>query len=160
MAKLYNLLTKRGQLFAFLLGLIIVLIFFLNVTANADAFEMMSDEDQKTATLFDFGLKTTIFLIILNAVVAVLFGLWFLVKEPKRSIKMIIGFAVVLLIGFIAYSSADPGFDGPLLLTLERFEISEGVSKLISAGLSTTLILGGLAALAIVVGEVINIFKN
>ncbi|TVR83879.1 MAG: hypothetical protein EA409_02210 [Saprospirales bacterium] len=160
MAKLYNILLKRGQLLAFSLGLIIVLIFFFTITANVDAFEMMNEEDQKTATLFDFGLRATIFLIFLNAVIAVLFGLWFLVKEPKRSIKMIIGFALVLIIGFIAYSSADPGFDGPMLTTLERFNISEGVSKLISAGLSTTLILGGLAAFAIVVGEVINIFKN
>jgi len=160
MANLYKILTKHGQLFAFLLGLVVVIIFFFITTANVDAFEMMDEEDQKTATLFDFGLQATIVLIIANAVIAVLFGIWFLIKEPKRSLKMIIGLIVVLIIGLITYSAADPGLDGPIADTLYDFDISEGVSKLVSAGLTTTLILGGAAALAIVVGEIINMFKN
>ncbi len=160
MAKLYKLMTKHGQLFAFLLGLLIVAIFFVTITTNVDAFEMMDEEDQAEATLFDFGLRATITLIIVNAIIALLFGIWFLIKEPKRSLKMIIGFVVLIVVFLITYNSADPGFDGPIANTLKQFDITENVSRLVSAGLTTTLILGGLAALSIVVGEIYNLFKN
>ncbi len=160
MAKFYKIMTKHGQLFAFLLGLLIVAIFFVNITTNVDAFEMMDEEDQAEATLFDFGLRATIILIIVNAFIALLFGIWFLIKEPKRSLKVIIGFVVLLVVLLITYNAADPGFDGPIASTLEQFDITESISRLVSAGLTTTLILGGLAALAIVAGEIYNLFKN
>lgn len=160
MANLYNLLTKRGQLFAFLLGLIIALIFFGIVTAGSAEFEMLSEEDQEQSNLFNFGLYAAIYLVIINAVIALLFGVWFLIREPKRSIQMLIGLGIILVIWFITYSTADPGFSGPIASTLEEFDISEGVSKFVSAGLSTALILAALASISIIVAEIINLFKN
>ena len=160
MVKLYKFFTKYGQLVAIGLGGLIALIYFFSINAGIDQFEIMSDEEQFESTIFDFGLNAAIYLVIICAIIAAAFGIWFLVREPKKSIKFIVGLIIVLIIGLITYSAADPGFDTPMLATLERFDISEGVSKFVSAGLTTTLILGGLAALSIVVAEVYNLIKN
>jgi hypothetical protein len=160
MVKLYNFFTKYGQLLAIGLGGLVALIYFFRINSSIDQFEAMELEDQYQSTIFDFGLNAAIYLIIICAIIAVIFGIWFLISQPKKSIKLVGGLIVIFIIGLIAYSSADAGFDSPIVTTLERFDISEGVSKFVSAGLSTTLILGAIAALSIVVAEVINLFKS
>lgn len=160
MVKLYNIFTKYGQLFAIGLGGLIALIYFFIINSRIDRFEAMDQEEQFQSSIFDFGLNAAIYLIIICAIVALIFGVWFLINEPKRSIKLLGGLIVIFIIGLITYSSADAGFDSPIVGTLERFDISEGVSKFVSAGLSTTLILAAIAAVSIVVAEVVNLFKS
>lgn len=160
MANLYKIFTKYGQLFAIGLGGLIALIFFLGVNRGSDQFDNLTLEEQFESNIFDFGLYAAIYLIIICAIIAVIFGIWFLINEPRRSIQLIGGLVVLIVLGFIMYATADPGFDSPMLGTLERFDISEGVSKFVSAGLSTTIILIAVAAFSIVVAEIINLFKS
>jgi len=47
----------------------------------------------------------------------------------------------------------------PLYETITEFEIDDTTSKLISAGIKTTLTTLALGALALVVSEVLNFFK-
>nr|MBS0038444.1 hypothetical protein [Saprospiraceae bacterium] len=160
MSKLYNILIKHGQLFAIILSVLIVGIFFLIVTSGSETFDQLPEEEQYLSTIFDFGLYAAFYLIIINAIIALAFGVWFIIAEPKRSLKLIIGLVVLIVFGLILYSTADAGLDGPIAGTLSRFDISEGVSRFVSAGLSTTIVLIALAALSIVVAEVINLIKN
>ena len=161
MSKLYNILIKHGQLFAIVLSALIVGVFFLIITAGSAEFEALPDEEQYKSNIFDFGLYSAFYLVIINALIALAFGIWFLIREPKRSIKMIIGLVVLFVFGLILYSTAESGLDdGPIASTLENFDISDEVSRLVSAGLTTTITLIALAALSIVVAEIINLFKN
>jgi hypothetical protein len=92
-------------------------------------------------------------------VVAVLFGIYQMVTNPKAAIKAIIGIAILLVLFFALYSTSSPESTGIVANAVEKFGITDGQSQFISAGIKSTLILGGLAALAFVVSEITNLFK-
>ena len=67
----------------------------------------------------------------------------------------------IAAIFFALYSSSSSDLDAasPIYKTLMEFEVGENVSKLISGGIKTTVILGAISALSMIVMEVYNIFK-
>lgn len=156
---MYNLLVRRGDTIAFVVGIVISLIFILLALGGLDEFNSLSKMDQKAANIFNFGLYAAIFLTIIAAAVWILFGLFQLVTNLKGSMKFLLAFGIVLILFFIFYSMADPGMTGLLQGTLEKFDITEGISKLISAALSTGLTLIILAAASFIIFELINLFK-
>ncbi len=156
---MYNILTKHGQLIAFAIGLIVIVAFFLGVFGGLDGFNALTKEDKGTTTIFDTGLYLTIALLILCAVAAVLFGIYQMVTNPKGAIKGIIGLVVLGVIFAALYSMSPAETSGPVGRAVEKFNVSDSESKIISAGIKSTLILGGLAALAFVVSEIRNFFK-
>ena len=44
-------------------------------------------------------------LVILTAVITILFPVWFMIKNPKNSIKIFIGIGLMVVLAIIAYSS-------------------------------------------------------
>ncbi len=156
---MYKLLTKHGQLGAFAIGLIIIVIFFISVFGGLDGFNALTKEDKGTTTIFDAGLYLTVALLVLCAVAAVIFGIWQMVTNPKGAIKGIVGLIVLGVIFGALYSMSDSETSGAVGRAIEKFNVTEGQSKLISAGIKSTLILGCLAALAFVVSEIRNFFK-
>ena len=156
---MYAFLNKYGQVAAFGLGLLITVLFILSVTAGVGDFNAMSDEDKLNTGIFNLGLGAAIFLVILCAVAIILFGVFFIVKHPKSSIRNIIPFLALFLVFIIAYAMATPAEGGAMATLAERFSLTDNQEKIISGGLTTALILFAGAGLAFAVSEIRNFFK-
>ncbi|MBX2814758.1 MAG: hypothetical protein KTR24_02125 [Saprospiraceae bacterium] len=156
---MYKLFTKHGQLFAFGIALLVIVLFLVQVLGGIDGFNGLAKEDRGSTTIFDMGLQLTIGLLIICAVVAVLFGIYQMVTNPKAAIKGIAALVILGVLFFALYSSSEAETTGIVGNAAEEFKVSDGSSKIISAGLKSTLILAGLAAAAFVVSEVRNFFK-
>ncbi len=156
---MYKALTKYGQLGAFLIGLIVIVAYLASVFGGLEGFNALAKEDRGTTGIFDTGLYLTIALFIVCAVAAVLFGLYHMITNPKGALKAIIGIAVLLILFFALYSTSTPENSGIVANAVEKFGLTSGESQFISAAIKSTLILGGLAALAFIVSEITNLFK-
>jgi len=166
---MYQLLAKRGQLFAIILGAGVTLIYLITVlsglsakgySASDDLVQVLKNDaiDEKF-DFFNLGLQMTIALIGIALAAAVLFGIWQLLTNIKGSMKIIIALAVIIGVFFALYSTSDTDRAGILGPTLQEFDITDNVSKLISGGLKTTLLLAGGAVVSMVLLEIYNIFK-
>ena len=164
---MYKLLTKYGQTGALLVGVAVTAIFLITVMTGLSSagYDMgtdlnaLDDEAKAAIGFFDAGLWLSIILAVIAIVLAfVIFGVWDLIKYPKQAIKFLIGFVVLLVIFFILYSSANPevvGFEDKMM----ENKITPNISKFISAGIWTTIGLGSVAFLAMVLSEIRNAFK-
>jgi len=166
---MYKFLTKNGQLLAILLGAIVVVIFLVSVFTGLDGAgysvgddlnKIMKDAPEGDKPTFDFfnpGLYLTGGLAGIALLAAVIFGLWQLISSPKQSMKGIIGMAVIAIIFFAFYSNAIA--EVPKAGLLDEKDVSDNVSKLISGGIWTMLILFAGAFVIMILSEVRNLFK-
>ncbi|MCF8303297.1 MAG: hypothetical protein K9I94_08500 [Bacteroidales bacterium] len=92
----------------------------------------------------------------LCALTAVLFPIFFIAMNPKSAVRVLIALAVVVIIGFIAYSMATNQLS---LETLEELQTTQLISKRVGAALIGTYIIGGLAVLSLIVSGISNLFK-
>jgi len=92
----------------------------------------------------------------LSALLAILFPLIHIFANPKEAVKSLIGFAVILGLGFLAYAIADNTFTP---LQLEKMKTTAEISRMVGAGLIYTYIILTLAVLAIIYASISNIFK-
>lgn len=155
---MYKFLIKHGQVVAFGLGLLIILIFFGSVSAGMEEFSMLPEDQQKTSDIFNFGLYAAIVLSVLCAAVAILFGIYHVVDNPKGSLKGLLGVGALLAIFFVARSMAAPD-TGKVAETAAEFNVTPSQSATISAALVTALVMASIAALAVVLSEIRNFFK-
>lgn len=165
---MYSLLAKRGQLFAILLGVALVTIFLGTVigglnsagySMSSDLNQIMKDNPDQTFDFFNFGLYATVGLIAVAAIAALLFGLFQMLTNIKGSLTGIISLVAIIGIFFAFYSTAPDDLTGPISETLQQFNISSNISKFISGGLSTTLLMGVLSIGAMILFEIWNAFK-
>jgi len=165
---MYTLLAKKGQLFSIILGVVVIAIYFISVftglnssgyTVSDDLNQIMKNNPDQEFSFFNAGLMITLILVVVAAVIALLFGIWQLVSTPKNSIKAIVFVGAILAVFFAMYTMADSDLDGPISLTLQKFNVGEQVSRLISGGLWSSIILAVLALGSMVVFEVYNLFK-
>lgn len=166
---MYQLLAKKGQLFAIILGVAVVAIFLITVftglgsegyTVGDDLNQIMKNNPDQKFSFFDPGLYLTVALVALGFAAALLFGLFQLFSSPKQSLKGIIGVAVIAAMFFAFYSSAGvDAADTPMANLLDKFDVSDNVSKLITGGIMTTLILIGVSFVSMILLEVYNLFK-
>lgn len=165
---MYKFLTKHGQTAALLLGLAVVAIFLITVLTGLSGagYEMstdlnaLPDEAKAEIGFFNPGIGLTVALAIVTAFLAfVVFGVWDLIKFPKSAIKFLIGLVVLVIIFLVLYFTADPsvrpGFEDKMM----ENEITDNVSKFISAGLVTTVGLLGIAFIVAIAAEIRNAFK-
>ena len=166
---MYNFLTKNGQLLALGLGVLVIAIFLGSVIAGFNANESMDmstdlmnlDPDvRKGIDFFNPGLGATVGMVILaDALALVVFGIINILKFPKDAMKFGIGLVVLAIIFFALYSTSTMEQAGKLGSLHERFGITEGISKLISGGLKTTVGLAIAAFAIMVISEIRNMFK-
>jgi len=168
MTSIYNFFLKRGQLFAFLLGLITVAIVFGTAMSGMGAagFEAGSDLNAVLKNgggdgfnFFNLAIYLPIILTVLAAGLWLLFGLGRLVTNPKGSLIVLIGAVVLIGLFFLLYSSSAAETSGKLGMLSEKFDVSNGVSKFISGGIKCTAILALIALASMVIMEVVNLFK-
>ena len=165
---MYNFLLKRGQLFALLLGVGVVAIYLISVfsglsnagySTSDDLNQILKNNPDADFGFFDLGMYLTGGLIALAAGAALLWGLIQLLSSPKGALKGIIAVAAIVILFFVLSSSAEAETAGRIGELVQRFDVSESVSKYISGGLKTTLILAAASALFVVLGELRNVFK-
>ncbi|MBP6185078.1 MAG: hypothetical protein KA479_09070 [Saprospiraceae bacterium] len=156
---MYQFLNKYGQVAAFGLGTAITLLFFIQIMSGISTFEGLSKEDQLQTGIFNFGLGASIFLVILCTIAIIGFGIVYMIKNSKESIKGLVPFLVLIGIFLVSYAMAKPATEGPLLAVAQRFELTAGQEKFIVAGLSTSLILLFGATIAFIAAEIRNFFK-
>ena len=169
MLSLYKFFASKGQMFGFLLGVALVAITILSVVLGIDSagyavgddFNKMMKAEGNTETFEFFNLVAYIppILVLLIIAIMVLFGIMQLVKNPKGSMKILIGLAIVAILGFIFYSTSISESTGRLGALIDKFEVSDTASKFISAGLKTVLSLFGGAIVLMFVSEIRNLFK-
>lgn len=157
---MYKLFSKYGLLFAFVIGLVFVLIFFLPVVSGLpEGFSLLPDEEQTATNVFDVGLKATGALFVATVIITILASLLSLVKNPKGAVKGIIALAILLVVMFVLYSMS-AGEDGNRVqAALAEFNVSSTLSQWISAFMKGSFIMVLGAVLIAIVGEIINIFK-
>lgn len=156
---MYKMLTKHGQLAAFGLGLLVIIIFLVSVLSGIDGFNALAKEDQYSSTIFDMGIRLTVILLVVCTIAAILFAIYQMITNPKGAIKGIVALVVLAIAFAVLYSMSVPETTGPVAESVEEFGLTETQSKMVSAGIKSTLILGGLAVAAFVFSEIRNLFK-
>lgn len=156
---MYNFLSRYGQLIAFGLGALLTVIFLATAFSSAEEFNALSESEQMETSIFNFGLYAAIVLTIACAAAILVAGLIFTAMNVRKSLKALIGLAVIIIIFIIGYYTADPKGAGSLARTILEEGIQENSSRFISGAIYTALVLGGGAILAFVVSEVSNLFK-
>lgn len=161
---MYKFLTKNGQTLAFGLGVLVTVIFLITVVSNMGEFSVMEKEQQAQTSIFDTGLYGAIIFTIIAAFAMLAFGIIQVASDFKGSIKGILGFAVLLIIFFVAYSTADTEPSAYIQGAINKFEqggavFTDNNMRFISGGITTTLILIVVAAVAFIISEVSNFFK-
>lgn len=156
---MYSLLAKRGQLLAFLLGLFVVAIFIIPIISGIGEFNLLSTDDQKLTNIFNPGLVGAVVLIVVCALAALVGGLFGLIANPKGSLKLILGLVGLVVVFFILYSMSAAESTGPVGEVVDKFGLSDGTSKFVSAGLKIAIILIITAFISFIVTELWNLIK-
>ncbi len=165
---MYKLLTKHGQLGALMLGLVAIAISLFSIISGIKGAGYSTSDDlnvilkNTTDQTFDFfnpGVYMVAILLGAALLLWAVFALKGLVSDPKGSMKFIIGFVVLLALIFILYSMAENETTGKISELLQRENVSENVSKFISAGVKGTVFLAVLALASMILFEIRNLFK-
>lgn len=159
----YNYLSRKGTFIAFLATVILIVITIVPIIIGLEAFDAIPAERQAYAdegNIFRIGLLISGILLILGIVAAILLSLLQVLSNPKAALKGLLAFGAVVILFFILYAMASTTGTGTYGATLERFALSDSVVKMVGAGIQLTLILGGVAILAMIGMEIWNYFKN
>jgi len=156
---MYKLLTKHGQMLAFGLGVLISAIFLISVFSGLEEFNSLGKEAKYETTIFNFGIMAVRALVILTFIMMIAFGLYHVLTNLKGSIKGILGFVALLAIFGISYATATSETSELFTTLFEKFNVTDGNSKFITAAINTGLALCGIAGLSFVISEVRNFFK-
>ena len=167
---MYNFLSKNGQLVAFLLGVVLVVIFLAIAVPGAGDyyFDSMDDAELFGVNVFNFGILAAIALSVICAAGIILFGLYHVASNPKGSIKGILGVLVIAALMFLFYTMASGSADHDTIKgAIEKYEtsaegrfISEGNLKWIGSSIRMGLMMAGLAFVALVIMPIISPIIN
>ena len=114
---MYNFLSKNGQMLAFGLGVVFIIIFLMMVVPNVGDlnFETMTDQEKYDTTLFNFGIGAAGWLARLCGLAILGFGIYHIVSNPKGAMKGIIGVLLLAGLAFMLYSMASGEADHPVI---------------------------------------------
>ncbi len=153
---MYNFLTKYGQLVSLLIAVVLIVAFYLTASGGMEEFNMLPKSDWYSTKIFNIGLVGAIFLLVVALAAWVIFSLVNIIRNPKGSLLSLVSFVGLAVLFFIFYSTANGDVSAPLY---EKFGVTSSQSKLISAGLNTTLVTLAGAVLAFFGSEVRNFFR-
>lgn len=157
---MYKFLTKNGQAVAFGLGLIVAALFIIVAISGQESFNSLPDEEKYTTSIFDIGLAGSLAMAVIALLLTVGFAIFQTATNFRSSILGIIALVGLVAIFFIAYSTASGEATGVLAKAAEGAGgITPNEMKIIGGGITTALILAGLAVAGIVISEIINFFK-
>ena len=157
---MYTFLSKNGQTVGFLLGFVVVALFLVFALTGLNGFNDLAEADQLQTNIFNFGLKASIALVIIAALIALAFGVIHLLLNLKESMKFLIALGVVVgifLLGYYVFASDD--LTGPISATLLEEDVASGTSKIVSGAIWTSLALLAITTASFILFEILNIFK-
>jgi hypothetical protein len=129
----YQFLKKYGVSIGFTTGTVLCLIMYAIIIGGYPEFNP-TEKELYGSSIFDFGIFTTYFLIILGVLLIAIFSLLYVIKNPKESVKGLIGFGVIVVLFFLTYSMGDGSLttelvnSDPTLLPLD-VKFVEGVTQ-------------------------------
>lgn len=159
---MYKFLISKGQTMAFVLGAGLSVIFAILIYVGIKDRDVaqMSNEALIETDIFNFGIYAAISLIVIAAVlVFVVFAIAGLFRDFRSSLKVLAGIVLILVLFGIFYAVSTPDETGILARLAGEFDISDNISKFISAGIKTTLTLLGLALVIWLLSELRNALK-
>jgi len=161
---MYQLLSKRGLTFAFVGGLLLVVLYYIMVAMGLGEFNSLPEEDQPGSNLFNFGLYVAIILAGAAAIISVLFGLkqFFgrMAANPKAALMGMVGVVIAVIIFLVLYAmSSGAATSYEMRDVMDQFGISGGRSKFISAFLGTGVAMVLLCFVVLILSELRNIIK-
>ena len=156
---MYNFLVRRGTTIAFVVGFLIsVIILILNFSGAkgilADDFETLYGVSQFTTTS-----AIGVFLVAAAIIIMIIGGAYGLIVNPKSALKFLIGFGVLAVLCLILYFGMGDNNTNEVRNLMEEEGISSTISKMINAGIFSTLALLGIALVTMILGELRNAFK-
>jgi hypothetical protein len=164
---MYQFLTKHGQTLAFGIGLLLTVVFLgMVLSSDTGAIEAPDGTKDYSVSMFNFGLWAAILLTVVCAIAMVLFGVVQVASNLKRSWQGLAGLALLVVIFIIGYSvaPAEPE-NSQIQLAIQKFEESQEVDfsaanlKFVGGAILTSLVMIGLAFLALVVTGVRSFFR-
>jgi hypothetical protein len=170
---MYAFLNKYGQALAFGIGVLVVAIFMISIFSGTDAeMELLMSEsagpEKYDTKVFDFGLGISLILTALAFVIALVFGIVQFAGDPKGSLKGLIGLAVLGIIVFVGYSSANgviaqetPEIQNAInkFMDSQETDFSSGNLKFVSGAILASLVMLGLSIATLVVFGIRGLFK-
>ncbi|NNE27385.1 MAG: hypothetical protein HKN09_11130 [Saprospiraceae bacterium] len=165
---MYKLLTQKGQLYALLLGILCIAIGMGSIiggingagySTSDDLNQIMKNNESASFDFFNPAISIVLVLILIALVAWIAFSLYALISDPKGSLKFLIGIAIMLIFFFILYSTSDAESTGRIGQLVQRFNVNDTVSKLISGGVKTAVFGISAGFLGAVVLEIYNLFK-
>ncbi len=156
---MYNFLVRRGTTIAFVVGFLIsALIIFLTVSGASG----ISSDDYTTLYgvqefVTSVGIGTL--LVIVSVVVILLGGIYGLIINPKGALKFVIGAGVLLILMLALYFGMSDNNTIEVRDLVEQYDIQGAISKMITVGIFSTLILLGVAFFTVLLAEIRNAFK-
>ena len=165
---MYKLLTEKGQLFAILLGVLSIAIGMGSIfggiggagySTSDDLNQIMKNNPEASFDFFNPAITIVLILILIALLAWILFSLYALISDPKGSLKFLIGLAAMLIFFFILYSTSDAESTGRIGQLVQRFNVNDTVSKLISGGVKTAVFGISAGFIGAVLLEVYNLFK-
>lgn len=168
MKKIFDFLTKQGQTGALLLGVVVIVIILAQVflgignegyELSTDLNEILKADNDQSFDFFNGAIILPIVLVFIIIASLIFFGIVGVFKFPKEALFGIGGLVVLLLLFGIFYATSTTETTGKVVEVMQKFDVGDGASKAISAGIKTTLVLVGASILAILAGETRNAFK-
>lgn len=158
---MYQLLSRNGQAFGFLLGAVITGIFLIIMALGWSQFSALGETPERyDSSLFDFGLIISIVLTVLGFILIAVFGVIQMASNPKAAMRGLLGTGAIAAAFFLAYATSSTEMPRPIEKAIENIGgLSETAFKLVGGGITTALILVVVAFLAIIVLEIVNFFK-
>jgi hypothetical protein len=170
---MYAFLNKYGQALAFGIGVLVVAIFLIGIfsgdPAEMDLLNSESAGAEKYDTgVFDFGIGISLLLTGLAFVVALIFGIAQFASDPKGSLKGLIGLAVLGIIVFLGYSTANgdiaqetPEIQNAInkFMDSQETDFTSGNLKFISGAILAALVMIGLSIASLVIFGLRSLFK-
>jgi hypothetical protein len=159
----YKFLAKNGPTLAFALFVVCVVMSLIPIIGGVSDFSNVPVERQSYSPeggIFLAGIYISVALLVIAIIVAILLSIFQVFSNPKASTKALISFGLVAVAFLAFYFMADAKGTGALANTIQTFNISEGISKLIGGGIQLSVfMLVGSFAIAIIM-EIWNYFKN
>lgn len=108
--------------------------------------------------MVNIGIPLAQFLVVATAILAIVFPVIYVLRNPKQSMRTIMGIAIFAVIMLILYFTASSEITGRFLASEYNY-VTEGIMKLVSFSITAGILFTVGAFLLTIVMEVMNAFK-
>jgi len=153
---MYNFLSKNGQLIAFIVGVILVIAFWVSAFAGINSFSgTPTEEDLFGSTAFDVGLVGARILAIIAFILMLIFIVRSVIMNPKASLPLIIA-ALAIVVLFFIFKGMDAG---TVTRSMEKYRVSAAEGGIVSGGLWVAILMFFGAWIVLILSELRGIFR-